>query len=160
LLITTVNRGFDFGKAGWSDFAIEKDNGTMDTHSYSIHAITPSLQAMDSRGKTVRSVAWHRLAVGQDPELRCERYEFDTAGRQTQQWDARLSGKAEARATLSNVHTLSGQVLGRTSVDSGWQVNLPDPRHDAFLGVSNKKPHPPPADGDTQKAGGALQRFY
>jgi insecticidal toxin complex protein TccC len=106
-------------------FKYSKDDSAMDNPSNALHARTPSLQAMDPRGVTVRAVGWHRAVVDQGATARTERFEFDVAGRRIRHWDARLSTDAEAAANLSAVHSLSGQGLARVSVDSGWFVSLP-----------------------------------
>lgn len=90
-----------------------------------LHAHTPSLSVMDPRGLIIRSVGWYRTVVDQDPSPRTERFEFDVAGRKAYQSDARLSTATQTSPNLSNLHSLSGQVLEQVSVDSGWQVGLP-----------------------------------
>jgi insecticidal toxin complex protein TccC len=90
-----------------------------------LHAQTPSLSVMDPRGLIISSVGWYRTVVDQDASPRTERYEFDVAGRKAYQSDARLSTATQASPNLSKLHSLSGQVLARISVDSGWLVSLP-----------------------------------
>ncbi|SER98623.1 insecticidal toxin complex protein TccC [Pseudomonas sp. NFACC02] len=90
-----------------------------------LHVHTPTLQAIDARGLVVRSVGWHRQTDGDSAVARIHRAAFDLAGRKTHRWDARLFVEESARANLTHIHSLSGQVLGRDSVDSGWQVSLP-----------------------------------
>jgi insecticidal toxin complex protein TccC len=90
-----------------------------------LHAQTPSLPVMDPRGLIISSVGWYRTVVDQDASPRTERSEFDVTGRKAYQSDARFSTATQTSPNLSKLHSLSGQVLERISVDSGWQISLP-----------------------------------
>lgn len=90
-----------------------------------LHAQTPSLPVMDPRGLIISSVGWYRTVVDQDASPRTERSEFDVTGRKAYQSDACLSTATQTSPNLSKLHSLSGQVLERISVDSGWQISLP-----------------------------------
>lgn len=94
-----------------------------------LHRHTPTLSAIDPRGLPSRGVRYcRRVLLGEEPEARVERQEFDATGRRVAQWDARLWALREAGQTLPAnqvaIHSLSGQLLRTTSVDAGWAVAL------------------------------------
>ncbi|MPQ71801.1 MULTISPECIES: RHS repeat-associated core domain-containing protein [unclassified Pseudomonas] len=93
-----------------------------------IHTHTPTLSVIDPRGLAVRVVAYCRSVETEEPEERINRSAYDAMGRLIEQWDPRLwSLSAEDAATpanLTNAYSLSGKVLGSTSVDAGKRVNL------------------------------------
>ncbi|UZE20859.1 hypothetical protein LOY70_15100 [Pseudomonas sp. B21-054] len=70
-----------------------------------IHAHTPTLTVIDSRGFTVRSVAYCRsVAVAQAAEW-INRSAYDALGRLIEQWDPRLwVGSAEAKGNTRQQH--------------------------------------------------------
>ncbi|WP_122316720.1 RHS repeat domain-containing protein [Pseudomonas cichorii] len=96
----------------------------MDRQTADLHRHTPTLAVVDPRGLAVRLVTWYRRQVAEEPVARVHRSLFDSAGRLTECWDPRL-GESGAPANLANIYSLSAQVLGRDSVDSGWRVSLP-----------------------------------
>lgn len=95
----------------------------------SLHQNTPSLTVFDPRGLTVRSVAYHRNTLQQQPLEYVTRQVFGARGFLQQQWDPRLSdlhGLDDAvPPNLSNRHSLTGLALSTDSVDAGSQVMLP-----------------------------------
>jgi insecticidal toxin complex protein TccC len=89
-----------------------------------IHRFTPSVTAQDSRALTVRNVSYLRAVAGAEAEALITRQRHNAAGRQTEQWDPRLSD-AGTTPNLVTVHTLSGAPLSVDSVDAGWRLSLP-----------------------------------
>lgn len=87
-----------------------------------IHRRTPSLQVNDSRGLSVRQIAYLRTVVGETPVALVTRQQYDVAGRLVAQRDPRLS-----TPNTTSVHGLNGQPLKVNSVDAGVNVNLPGP---------------------------------
>lgn len=92
--------------------------------SATLHRKTPTINAVDRRGLTVRHVAYWRSEAGKSAEARITRQQYDTAGHQVAQWDPRLFGSS-TKANLSNAYSLSGKSLKVDSVDAGWRLNLP-----------------------------------
>lgn len=94
----------------------------------SLHEHTPTLGIIDPQGLLTRVVRYCRSAVGSVAEARVEHFAFDSAQRNTAQWDARLWAKAQAgedvAANLRFIHALSGRVLASETVDAGWTVEL------------------------------------
>ena len=94
----------------------------------SLHRFTPSLAAFDSRGATVRAVAYHRQRTEDEPVARISRNTFGATGFLQQQWDPRLYAlqavNAGVRANFSHRHSLSGRELRTDSVDAGWRIAL------------------------------------
>lgn len=94
----------------------------------SLHEHTPTLAVIDPQGQLTRVVRYCRSTVGAVAEARVERFAFDSAQRNTAQWDARLWAKAQAgenvAANLRFIHDLSGRVLASETVDAGWTVEL------------------------------------
>lgn len=88
-----------------------------------IHARTPDLVAIDSRGLPVRQIAYWR-DNGSEPEARITARQHDAAGRLVTQHDPRLFADASAPANLTTVYSLTGQVLSTVSVDAGWRASL------------------------------------
>jgi insecticidal toxin complex protein TccC len=89
-----------------------------------LHRYTPLLTCHDPRERVVRSVAWCRSRITDDPEARINRSTFDVAGRLIAHWDPRLWAE-QAPANLTQIYSLSGQSLCSDSVDAGWRVSLP-----------------------------------
>ena len=92
--------------------------------SATLHRKTPTITAVDSRGMTIRHVAYWRSEADKTAEARITRQQYDTAGRQVAQWDPRLFGTS-TKANFTNAYTLSGKSLRVDSVDAGWRLNLP-----------------------------------
>lgn len=94
----------------------------------SLHQYTPSLTAIDPRGLTVRTVAYHRRRVQDVPEARISRQVYGANGMLQQQWDPRLYvlhvSDSSVQANQRHCHSLSGHVLRSDSVDAGWQITL------------------------------------
>ena len=88
-----------------------------------LHRKTPTINVVDSRGLIVRQVAYWRSEAGQPAQSRIQRQQYDTAGRQVAQWDARLFASA-SKANLTTAYSLSGKVLSVDSVDAGWRLSL------------------------------------
>lgn len=90
---------------------------------------TPALHAIDSRGLSVRDVAYHRAVPGLAAQLRATRVRCDVAGRRRELWDPRLSARLEQGEPLLpsqvTVTSLSGRPLLDESADGGWQLTLP-----------------------------------
>ena len=87
-----------------------------------LHHHTPSLTASDSRGLTVRHVAYHRASLDDRPHARISRHQHDSAGRVIAAWDARLHA-AKRSPNQTSVFSLSGVPLLTRSVDSGTRIN-------------------------------------
>ncbi|OCR23103.1 hypothetical protein AFK24_20605 [Pseudomonas syringae] len=96
----------------------------MNEQSTALHPHTPLLTTFDPRGLTVRSVAWCRTQPADSAEARVTRSAFNAAGRLVSSWDPRLWAD-QARANLSNIYSLRGEVLCSESVDAGWRLSLP-----------------------------------
>ncbi len=79
---------------------------------------------MDPRSLVVRSVAYCRRTGAELAEARINRSIHDEAGRLVAQCDARLIEDDSAPANLISILSLSGKVVGKTSVDAGWRVSL------------------------------------
>lgn len=94
----------------------------------SLHRFTPLLTAFDSRGSTVRTVAYHRQRAGDEPQARVSRNTFGATGFLQQQRDPRLSAlqaaNADENASFSHSCSLSGRPLRTHSVDAGWRIGL------------------------------------
>ncbi|WP_448091809.1 RHS repeat-associated core domain-containing protein [Pseudomonas lini] len=92
--------------------------------SAQLHRKTPTLNVVDSRGLTVRHVAYWRGDAATTARARITRQAHDLAGRLVTQWDPRLFGEA-AKANLTSIYSLSGKLLKVDSVDAGWRLYLP-----------------------------------
>lgn len=92
--------------------------------SAQMHRKTPTLNAVDSRGLTVRHIAYWRSNATTTAQARVTRQKHDIAGRLVAQWDPRQS-RNESRANLTSTYSLSGKLLQVDSVDAGWRLNLP-----------------------------------
>jgi insecticidal toxin complex protein TccC len=99
----------------------------------SLHHGTPALAVIDPRGLAVRGVAYWRGQSGQTPQARVTRQVFDAAGREIEQWDARLFTPA-----LSHCFSLTGKVLATDSVDAGWRVLLPGQADEVLSGWDSR----------------------
>ncbi len=91
--------------------------------SRQLHQHTPVLSVGDSRGATVRSVAYCRVAAQEVAETRITAHAFDVLGRDIAACDPRVwnSGGPPNRTQL---HSLSGRVLFTESHDAGWRLAL------------------------------------
>ncbi|MCD4531410.1 MULTISPECIES: RHS repeat domain-containing protein [Pseudomonas] len=93
-----------------------------------IHTHTPTLTVIAPRGLPVRSIAYCRSVEAAQPEERINRSAYDAIGRLIEQWDPRLWAMGATvpatPANLTNRHSLSGKVLGTTSVDAGERISL------------------------------------
>jgi insecticidal toxin complex protein TccC len=93
-----------------------------------IHANTPTLTVVDSRGLDVRTVAYCRAIEATEAEKRINRSARDSVGRPVKQWDPRLwalnKKDAASPANLISRYSLSGKVLGSISVDAGERISL------------------------------------
>ncbi|MDG9882778.1 toxin [Pseudomonas sp. GD04058] len=91
--------------------------------SRQLHQHTPVLSVGDSRGATVRSVAYCRVAAQEVAERRVTAHAFDVLGRDIAACDPRVwnSGGPPNRTQL---HSLSGRVLFTESRDAGWRLAL------------------------------------
>ena len=89
-----------------------------------LHHKTPTISVIDSRGLSVRQVAYCRRNADDKPQARMTQQHYDTAGRQVAQWDPRLFATAPD-ANLTTVYSLSGKALLMNSVDAGWRLSLP-----------------------------------
>lgn len=98
-----------------------------------IHAQTPNLTAIDSRGLPVRQVAYWREDAS-EPEARITARHHDAAGRLVTQRDPRMFADASAPANLTTVYSLTDQALNTQSVDAGWRVSLFGEAHQALHG--------------------------
>ncbi|MHA6193856.1 RHS repeat-associated core domain-containing protein [Pseudomonas wadenswilerensis] len=92
----------------------------------SVHAHTPRLRAIDSRGLPVREVDYWRAEPGQGAERRVTLGRHDPTACQRMQWDARLfEGMGEgAQANQRQLSSLTGRALLDESADAGWQLQL------------------------------------
>ncbi|QXI19907.1 RHS repeat protein [Pseudomonas hamedanensis] len=88
-----------------------------------MHAHTPHLLAIDSRGLPVRQVAYWREDASA-PEACITAQQHDAAARLVAQRDPRLMTDPSAPANLTTIYSLTGQVLSTVSVDAGWRVSL------------------------------------
>ncbi|WP_213939779.1 RHS repeat-associated core domain-containing protein [Pseudomonas sp. dw_612] len=93
-----------------------------------IHRRTPRLIANDPRGLPARVVDYLRHTPGEVAQPRINRTFHDAAGRAVREWDPRLwqrqSDDPSGPANVTTVHSLTGQVLHRLSVDAGPHVML------------------------------------
>jgi insecticidal toxin complex protein TccC len=88
-----------------------------------LHRKTPTIIAVDSRGLTVRHIAYCRSKAGEALQMRLSQQEHDVTGRLVAQRDPRLANATDAN--LATVHSLSGKPLQVKSVDAGWRLDLP-----------------------------------
>lgn len=92
--------------------------------SAKLHHRTPTLTVVDSRGLTVRSVAyWRGDEAEENAQARVTRQAYDRAGHLIEQWDPRQVGET-ATANLTTRYSFSGKPLRVDSVDAGWRLNL------------------------------------
>jgi insecticidal toxin complex protein TccC len=91
--------------------------------SIAVHQRTPTLLVNDSRGLAVRQVDYLRKIAGGPVQPLIIRQVHDSAGRLTEQRDARLFGTSAA-PNLHSTHGLSGQPVAVASVDAGWRLSL------------------------------------
>jgi insecticidal toxin complex protein TccC len=90
-----------------------------------VHANTPQLSVIDSRGLVVRQVGYWRRDVSEStPESRITAQQHDAAGRLAVQRDPRFLAPA-ARPNMTTAYSLSGKVLLTDSIDAGWRLGLP-----------------------------------
>ncbi|VVO78730.1 RHS repeat-associated core domain-containing protein [Pseudomonas fluorescens] len=86
-----------------------------------LHARTPNLTVIDSRGLPIRQVAYLRNLVGGPLDTLITRQRHDAAGRLLEQTDPRLFGLAP---NLNTVYNLCSEPLMVDSVDAGWRLSL------------------------------------
>lgn len=95
----------------------------------SLHAATPSLRAIDSRGLNVREILYHRCEPGA-ADARVTRHDHDAHGRLVQSIDPRLYAAQvddpRVRANLQQRFSLSGKLLLSQSIDAGCRIKLDD----------------------------------
>lgn len=96
--------------------------------SLAVHALTPVLAVRDARGLALREVNYCRRAFADPLQSRIQGNQYDAAGRLHACRDPRLwtlhEQEAATLANLSQVHSLSGRVVWRESVDSGSVCSL------------------------------------
>lgn len=89
-----------------------------------LHAHTPILNVIDSRGLPIRQVTyWRGEASALTPEARVSTQHYDGVGHLVRQCDARFLTPA-GRANLTRRYSLSGAELIVDSVDAGWRAGL------------------------------------
>ncbi|WP_397449630.1 RHS repeat-associated core domain-containing protein [Pseudomonas sp. NA-150] len=89
--------------------------------NHALHRHTPTLTAIDSRGLTLRNVAYHRVDPTESLQARITRHQHDATGNIVAAWDPRLN-----EASLANqrsVFSLGGSVLVTRNVDAGDRIN-------------------------------------
>ncbi|MCP1420243.1 insecticidal toxin complex protein TccC [Pseudomonas laurylsulfativorans] len=96
-----------------------------------IHRNTPLITSIDNRGLSVRTIAYRRLPGSPTAtEVRTTRHNFDSRGHLTQSIDPRLyalkQSDARVKPNFSYLSSLTGNVTGTDSVDSGNAVTLND----------------------------------
>jgi len=103
---------------------------------------TPTLIAVDSRSRPVRSVEYCRSLENGPAQRRINRSLFDLAGRAVKQWDPRLWAMQDrdelAPSNLSAIYSLSGVTLRTDSVDAGRQTDLPGLAEEGLLGWDSR----------------------
>ncbi|WP_425929787.1 RHS repeat domain-containing protein [Pseudomonas sp. NyZ201] len=96
--------------------------------SLAVHALTPVLAVRDARGLGLREVNYCRRAPADPLQPRIQGSQYDAAGRLRASSDPRLwalqEQDAATPANLGQVHSLSGRVVWRESVDSGSVCSL------------------------------------
>lgn len=94
-----------------------------------IHHHTPTLEAHDARGVTVRHVAWQRAEAQQPAQRRINLTRLDPAGQRREQWDPRRFERLDqgegVPPSQQSITSLSGMALLSESRDAGWQLVLP-----------------------------------
>ncbi|PMZ01277.1 RHS repeat protein [Pseudomonas sp. FW306-02-F02-AA] len=89
-----------------------------------MHSHTPRLAIIDSRGLSVRQVAYYRRDISElIPETRATVQQHDVAGRLVAQRDPRFLAPI-ARPNLSTIYSLSSATLFTDSIDAGWRLGL------------------------------------
>jgi len=83
---------------------------------------TPSITCNDSRGRSVRQIAYLRNLNKAQLEPFITRQTFDVIGRLVEQRDPRLANTE--RPNLKSVYGLSEQSIKADSVDAGWRISL------------------------------------
>lgn len=61
----------------------------------SVHAHTPNVTILDSRGLAIHQLAWRRMEADSPAELLITRHRYSAAGKLTQSIDPRLSAARE-----------------------------------------------------------------
>lgn len=123
--------------------------------STSLFSKTPSVTVLDSRGLTVRDIAYYRHP--DTPEVtigRITRHQYDARGFLTKSADPRLHDKELANFTW--LTDLAGNVLRTVSVDAGTTVSLNDAAGRPFIAVSNIRT----ADDGTEDLSQAVTRTW
>ncbi|WP_339502271.1 RHS repeat-associated core domain-containing protein [Pseudomonas silesiensis] len=89
-----------------------------------VHANTPQLSVIDSRGLAVRHVAYcRRENTGVIPQARITRQLHDAVGHLLMLRDPRLQAP-DARPNMTTIYGLSGGTLITDSIDAGWRLRL------------------------------------
>jgi insecticidal toxin complex protein TccC len=89
-----------------------------------IHSHTPQLAAFDSRGLPVRQVSyWRREITELIPEALVTAQQHDSAGRLVAQRDPRFLAHTVG-PNMATVFSLAGKEVSRSSVDSGWTLQM------------------------------------
>ncbi|OAB53323.1 RHS repeat domain-containing protein [Pseudomonas thivervalensis] len=103
---------------------------------------TPTLVAVDSRSRPVRSVDYCRSLENDLAQRRINRSLFDLAGRAVKQWDPRLwamqDSDESAPTNLSAIYSLSGVTLRADGVDAGRQIDLPGLAEEGLQGWDSR----------------------
>ncbi|RVD77125.1 RHS repeat domain-containing protein [Pseudomonas koreensis] len=92
--------------------------------SKGIHARTPTVNAIDSRGLSVRHIDYYRCKAEERAQARITSSHHDTAARCSQQWDAGQTNTSMPPG-LTSIKSFSGQVLRLHSADAGWRLSFP-----------------------------------
>ena len=89
-----------------------------------VHANTPQLSVIDSRGLAVRHVAYcRRENTGVIPQARITRQQHDAVGHLRMLRDPRFQAP-DARPNMTTIYGLSGGTLITDSIDAGWRLRL------------------------------------
>lgn len=109
-----------------------------------IHANTPTIAAIDSRGLGVRSVAYHRRDGLMPPERCITQQVHDVVGRAVLSRDPRLFLLHQAGETAANqvsLFNLSGALLLSENSDAGWRLGLLGEDGQRVEGWDQKRSH-------------------
>jgi insecticidal toxin complex protein TccC len=102
-----------------------QDAGIM---SDSMHRNTPSIAVYDSRGLSVRQLAYYRTEAEESAEPRINAQTYDCQGRAVAAWDPRIfeqrSRELDLPPNVATLYSLSNTVLSSCSVDAGETVSL------------------------------------
>ncbi|UUM22270.1 RHS repeat domain-containing protein [Mycoavidus sp. SF9855] len=105
-----------------------------------LHTGTPTVSIHDNRGRAVRTLVWHRTAVGGTTETRITRHQYNIRGQLVQSIDPRLYAARQSNTNVKPNFTwhydLAGQPLRTESVDAGCTVSLSDCEGRPLLAVT------------------------